>query len=95
MRFYHFKGGERFEFDAYIFAQTDQKAGELFIVHLIMNGESDDQMIWRELDPDEFSEPDRSSLLRALALQVDGVASRTGDGQWLPVPPFDGREAPD
>src|SRR4051812_33844101 len=87
MRFYHFKGGEQFEFEAHIFALDDQRAGELFFVQSLMNEQSDYQMIWRELDPDEFEEPDRSWLLQALALNVEGVARHEPERGWWPVPP--------
>ena len=73
MRFYHFKGGDKFEFDQHIFAPTDQRAGEIFMIQLIMNGLSDEQMMWRELGIDELGEADRSQLCEALALGVEGV----------------------
>jgi hypothetical protein len=91
MRFFHFKGGEQFEFEAHIFAPNDQRAGELFFIQSLMNEKSDYQMIWRELDPDEFDEPDRTWLYQALALDVEGVASRDSEGHWCPAPPFDER----
>lgn len=92
MRFYHFKGGDQFEFDAHIFASNDQRAGELFVIQLLMNGQSDGQMIWRELGIDEFGEPDRSLLCEALALGVEGVGNHDPERGWWPVPPFDQRE---
>jgi hypothetical protein len=95
MRFYHFKGGDKFEFEARIFAPNDQRAAELFFIQTLMNEECDYQMIWRELDPDEFDEPDRSWLREALALNVEGIARRGPERGWWPVPPFDRREPPD
>ena len=41
MRFYHFKGGEQFEFEAHIFAPDDQRAVELFFIQSLMNEQSD------------------------------------------------------
>jgi hypothetical protein len=95
MRFYHFKGGDKFEFDTHIFALNDERAGELFLIHLIMNGKIDYQMIWRELGTDEFVEPDRSRLCDALALGVEGIAKHDPERGWWPVPPSDHREHPD
>lgn len=95
MRFYHFKGGDKFEFDTHIFALNDERAGELFLIHLIMNGKIDYQMIWRELGIDQFGEPDRSRLRYALALGVEGIAKHDAERGWSPVPPFDHREHPD
>src|SRR5690242_10839193 len=94
MRFYHFKGGEHFEFEAHIFAHNDDRAGELFFIQSLLNEQSDYQMIWRELDPDEFDEPERTWLYRALALNVEGVACRDTDGLWLPMPPSISRDRP-
>jgi hypothetical protein len=88
MRFYHFKGGDQFDFDARIFAPTPDRASELFLVHLIMNGKIDYQMIWRELGIDQLEEPDRSQVRNALAIGVEGIAFRNPDGAWVPVPPF-------
>jgi hypothetical protein len=95
MRLYHFKGGEQFEFDAHIFAANDHRACELFVIQLLLNGKSDDQMIWREPDIDEFDEPDRTQLCRALALGVEGIAVHEPKRGWCPMPPFDNRELPD
>lgn len=89
MRFYQFKGGEQFEFDAYVFARTAERAGELFVIQLIMNGESPDQMMWRELGVDDFEEPNRTRLSEALALGVEGVAMHEPERGWWPVPPYE------
>jgi hypothetical protein len=93
MRFYHFKGGEKFEFEAYIFAADDHRAGELFFIQSYMNEQSDYQMIWRELGPDEFDEPDRTWLRKAIALNVEGIARREAERGWWPVPPHIERDA--
>jgi hypothetical protein len=91
MRFYHFKGGDKFEFEAHIFASNDQRAAELFFIHTLMNEESDYQMIWREVDPEELDELDRGLLCVALALNLEGIAKRDSERGWWPVPPQDMR----
>jgi hypothetical protein len=95
MRFYHFKAGEQFEFEAHIFAPNDRRAAELFFIQSLMNEQSDYQMIWRELDPDEFDEHEQAWLCEALALEIEGVASRHPERGWIPVPPFDERDLGD
>jgi hypothetical protein len=91
MRFYQFRGGEQFEFDTHIFAETAERAGELFAVQLVMNGKSPDQMMWRELGAGDFEEPHRSSLQKALALNVEGIAKHDPVRGWCIVQPFDER----
>jgi hypothetical protein len=87
MRFYHFKGGEQFEFEAYIFAPNQRRAAELFFIQSLMNEQSDYQMIWRELGGADIDEPDRSWLNEALALEVEGIARHQPGRGWWPVPP--------
>lgn len=91
MRLYHFKGGDELKFNAHIFALTTRRAGELFLVHLLMNSQSTEAFIWREMVPEQFGEPDRSKVQEALALNIEGVASTDSARGWSPVPPFDSR----
>lgn len=92
MHLYEFKGGDEFKFDAHVFAATPQRAVDLFIVQLVINGENPDQMIWREVDPEWFAEPTRSKVYDALASETEGVASLDEWGNWWPVAPFDRRD---
>ena len=87
MRFYHFKGGDDFNFDAHIFGRTPERACELFLIYLLLNEQRDDQMLWREVDPNEFGGPDRARLCQTLSLDVEGVASHDPERGWWPVPP--------
>lgn len=89
MRFYHFKGGDKFEFDCHIFALTAERACELFVVQLILNGENPDQMMWRELGENDLAEPDRTHIGETLALQIEGIAKHEPRRGWWPVAPFD------
>jgi hypothetical protein len=95
MQIYQFKGGDKFDFDTHIFALTAERACELFVVQLVMNGENPDQMMWREAPFEELKDQDRTQVRKALALGVEGIASRESDGRWIAVPPFDRRELDD
>jgi len=85
MRFFHFKSCDD-ELDAHIFAWTDRRAAELFLVYLLTNGGNPDAFMWRELAPEHLDEPDQSRLREALAIEIEGLATHHPERGWIPVP---------
>jgi hypothetical protein len=48
MRFFHFKDGDS-DFESHIFAWTEQRAAELFLIQQLVAQRSLDCFLWREL----------------------------------------------
>ena len=84
MKFFHFKADG--DLEAHIFAWTDRRAAELFLIYLLTNGGDPDSFMWRELQPEHLADPDSLRLAEALALEIEGVATHHPERGWIPVP---------
>jgi hypothetical protein len=84
MKFFHFK--DEGDLEAHIFAWTRRRAAELFLIYLLSNGGDANGFMWRELELEHLDEPDCTRLREALALEIEGVATRDRQRGWIPVP---------
>ena len=89
MKLYHLTN-ER-GFNAHISAPNRDKAAEIFLAFLVLNGVRLGEFSLRRVQLSEFGEADAKAVRFVLSLEIDGVMTFDAINGPIVMPPFDRR----
>ncbi len=69
--------------EAFVLAQDDERAAEMFQSHLQAHGGDPDTLMWRERSVDYLGEVEGRVISEALAIDREGLVSCDASGRWV------------